>query len=443
MSAELMAVVLVGSLLVLLALGVPVTFSLGGIAVLLGLLLIGPQFLTLIPPKMWEYMNKFTIIAAPLFVFMAALLERTGIADDLFKMFHNWLGFLPGGLAIGTVLICTIFAAMSGVAAAAAVTMGMIALPAMLKRGYSKSISLGPIAAGAGLGLLIPPSILMVVIGMLAGTSVGRLFMGGVLPGLLLSFLFIVYIGVRVRFQPSLAPSLPPGEERLSWREKFVLLRGVIIPIIVVLVVLGSIFAGIASPTEAAALGALSVILIGLGRRSLSWQDFKAAIYRTTRLTGMITWIIFGGAAFNALLVVSGFPGMVYDLFITMPGGLWTVLIVMQVCIFIMGMILDPWVILMVVIPLFGPIAKGLGIDMTWFYILFAINITTGLITPPFGYNIFYLKGIITEDMGISMGDLYRSMLPFVAIMLIGLVLVMIFPQLALWLPNLMLSPGG
>lgn len=438
MSTELVFVILFVSLLAFLLIGVPIAWVLGGISVLLAVGIIGPQFLGSMPPKVFSYMNSFVVIALPLFIFMAVILERSGIAEDLYTMMDHFIGFMPGGLAIGTVVVCTIFAAMSGVSAAATVTMGIIALPIMLRHGYDKKIAVGCIMTGGALGVLIPPSILMIVLAMVTGESVGRLFMGGVFPGLLLSALFIVYIAVRTLLKPSLAPPVPP-EERLPWRQRLIFLRGVILPIILVVLVLGSIFAGIASPTEASALGCLGSIIMGVARRRLSWKDLKEASYRTLRITGMVMWIIFGGTLFTSFALAVRIPGMVYGVLMAVPGGPTAIMVVIQVLLFILGMILDPTAIVMLVMPLFTPVVRDLGFDVLWFQILFVVNMQMAFITPPVGYNLFYMKGIVTKEQGISMGDIYRSIIPFVILQGIGLVICIIFPQIALWLPNLLI----
>lgn len=435
-----MALILFAFLLGALMVGIPISFAMGGVGVLAGLLFVGPSFLSVVPFRVWGYMSNFVIIAAPLFILMAAVLERSGMVDEIFKAIEYWVGFLPGGLLIGTVLIATILAAMSGVAAAATVTLGIIALPAMMTRGYDKSLSTGCIAAGGCLGLIIPPSLNYIAVGMLSGESVGKLFMAGVIPGFIASCLFMIYIAVRVKLRPSLAPAL--SGEMPTLRNRLIHLIGVVPSIFLVVAVLGSIFGGIASPTEAAAVGCAFTIIISLARRSLSWQGIKEALYVTLRLTGMLMWIIFGAAVFGALTVSIGATRLVQGFLLELPGGPMGRLLIIQGIVFLLGCFMDPWAILMIVLPLITPVARDMGFDMLWFLFLFSTNLTIGLLTPPFGYNLFYMRSVVTEDMNISIEQIYKGSLPFVALQVVVLCLVIIFPPLCTWLPSLMIRRG-
>jgi len=381
--------------------------------------------------------NSFILVAVPMFILMANMLERAGIAEDLYSAMHRWMGPLRGGLAMGTVGICTIFAAMSGVSAAGTVTMGLIALPAMLRRGYQKSIALGSILGGGALGVLIPPSVVMLVYGLYANESVGRLFAGGVFPGLVLSGLFILYIGIRCYFQPHLGPALPP-EERPALREKLVSLKAVILPLLLILMVLGSIFAGLATPSEAAAVGAVGAIICAAIYRRLTWQNLREALNRTFRATGMVLWILFGAAAFTSVYQAIGAVQLVEEMVSSLPIGPMAILAVMMVSYLILGCFMEPLTIIMLTIPLYLPIIKALGFDPVWFGVVFTVNMEMSYLTPPVGFNLFYLKGIAPPE--VSIGDIYRSVGPFVILQATGLALVVIFPQLALWLPNLLFS---
>ena len=380
-------------------------------------------------------MGKFTLLAIPLFVFMAMILERAGVADDLYTMMHRWMGPLRGGLAIGTVLICTIFAAMAGISGAATVSMGVIALPAMLKRNYDKVIAMGCISGGGALGILIPPSVPMILYATLTGESVGGLFAGGVFPGLLLALLFILYIGIRCFLQPSLGPALPP-EERASWEEKFASLRAVVLPIFLILLVLGSIYAGVCTPTESATLGVLGAVFSATIYRKLTWPLIKEACYRTANLTAMIIWILIGAYCFTSVYTGTGAHELMENLLLSIPGGRYVVLCTMQVIFFILGCILDPAGIIMICTPVFVPVIKSLGFDPLWFGVLFIMNMEMGYLTPPFGFNLFYMKAIAPKE--ITMEDIYRSIVPFVFLQGIGLIIVILFPEIALWLPRQM-----
>jgi len=434
MSPGLLTMLLFGSLIVVMLLGLPLAFALFGVSVVLTYFLWGLQGFFMVPLNTFRGMNSFILIAVPLFIFMANMLEHSGIAEDLYEAMYHWIGSLRGGLAMGTVLICTIFAAMSGISAVATVSMGLIALPSMAKRNYDKRIMVGCISAGGALGILIPPSVIMIILGTFAGLSVGRLFAGGLVPGLLLSFMFITYIWVRCTFQKDLGPPLPV-EERSSWREKLTYTKGLILPIILVLSVLGAIFTGICTPSEAAAIGSVGSVLCAAIHRRLNWQTFKEVCYRTVSLSCMVMWIYFGALCFTSLYIAIGAPKLVEEILMMLPGGRWAPIIAMQLTFFVLGMIIDPTGIVMITTPIFFPVVRALGFDPIWFGVLFVVNMEMAYITPPFGYNLFYMKGIVPK--GITMGDIYRSIIPFVLLEAVGLVIMMVFPQIILFLPNL------
>jgi tripartite ATP-independent transporter DctM subunit len=435
MSIEVITLLLFGALILFLALGLPLAFVMGGVGMVGCYFLWGSKGLFVAAAQAYGAMGKFSLLAIPLFVFMAMILERAGVADDLYTMMHRWMGSLKGGLAIGTVLICTIFAAMSGISGAATVSMGLIALPAMLKRNYNKVIAMGCISGGGALGILIPPSVPMILYATLTGESVGGLFAGGVFPGLLLSALFILYIGIRCLFQPALGPPLPT-EERATWEEKLVSLRAVALPILIILMVLGSIYAGVCTPTEAAALGVLGATLSAAVYRKLRWALIKEACYRTGSLTAMIIWILIGAYCFTSVYTGTGAHELMEHLLLSIPGGKYSVLITMQLVFLILGCILDPAGIIMICTPVFVPVIKSLGFDPLWFGVLFIMNMEMGYLTPPFGFNLFYMKAIAPP--GITMSDIYRSIFPFVILQGVGLAIVVIFPEIALWFPRRM-----
>jgi len=439
MSIEIISGILVGSLLLCLLMGLPLAFALGGLAALFTIFMWGPLAIYNVVLNTYAGMTNFVMVAIPLFIFMANILQRAGIADDLYEAMYRWMGPLRGGLAMGTVGICAIFAAMAGITGAATVSMGLIALPSMLKRGYDKDIAVGCISAGGALGILIPPSVTMIVLGFFAEVSVGALFLGGVFSGLLLAFLFIIYIGVRSFFQPHLGPEVP-STERYSWSQKLVALRALILPIALIIMVLGAIFTGAATPTEAASVGCLGSIICAAIYRKLNWSMFKEAAIETLRLSCMVMWIVFGAICFVALYQAVGAQELVVGLFEGVPGGRWGVIIVMQISFFILGTFLDPNGIIMITTPLYFPIIRSLGFDPVWFGVLFIINMEMGFLTPPFGYNLFYMKAVVPKD--ITLIDIYRSIIPFVILQAIGLVICMIFPQIITWLPYKLLLRG-
>ena len=434
MSVELLTLLFFGSVLVFLMLGTPLAFVLGGVSVVFLYFEMGEIGFYLLASKMWETMQNPTLMAIPLFVFMAILLEKSGVANDLYDMMHQWWGGLRGGLAIGTVLICVIFAAMSGISGAAVVTMGTIALPKMLERGYDKKLALGAINAGGGWGILIPPSILMVLYALLTEVSVGRLFAAGVGPGLTLFVLVSLYIGGRCWLQPDLGPALPP-EERADWGQKFRSLRAVILPILIVTIVLGAIFGGFATATEAAAIGVFGALFATGVNRQLSWPVIHEASIATLKLTALIIWILFAAHAFSTAYTALGAQSLISDLMAYIPGGRWGALAFMLMVLFFFGMVLDPVGIMLITLPVFLPVVQQAGFDPIWFGILFIIMMEVGYMTPPFGFNLFYLKGVAPPD--VTMGDIYASVIPYVIVTLIGVLLIILFPGIALYLPNL------
>jgi tripartite ATP-independent transporter DctM subunit len=433
-SIEWLTLLFFAALLFFLVLGLPLSFVLGGVSMVFIYFTWGPAGLYMVAANTWGAMNKFTLVAIPLFVLMAMILERSGVANDLYEMMYVWFGGLRGGLAIGTIVLCAIFAAMCGISGAAVVSMGTIALPSMLKRNYSKSLALGCINSGGGWGILIPPSIIMILYSLISGESVGRLFAGGIVPGLMLMVLVSVYIAIRCYLRPADGPALPVAERGDAAR-KLRSLKAVLLPAIIVVMVLGSIIGGITTPTEAAAMGVLGSMLSGLVYRTLTWNVMREACLRTFKLTGMIMWILIGAYSFTAAYQGMGGPHLVASLMSYIPGGAWGTIIFIQILIFLLAMVLDPLGIMMLTIPVFLPIITAHGFDPLWFGILFIINMEIGYMTPPFGFNLFYLKGIVPKS--ITMGDIYGSVFPFVVVETIGLILVMIFPQIALWLPSL------
>ena len=437
MSIELLTILFFGALMVSLIMGLPLAFTLGGVSMIFLLFTWGTGSFFMIAAQTWGNMNKFVLLAIPLFVFMAMILERSGVANDLYDMMHLWFGRVGGGLAIGTVIICAIFSAMCGISGAAVVSMGTIALPSMLKRNYDKELALGCINSGGGWGILIPPSIIMIIYSLLSGESVGKLFAGGVLPGLLLLCLVSTYIAVRCVIQPHLGPALPP-EERGDFRAKMRALKAVLLPIVIVLMVLGSIVFGVTTPTEAAAMGVLGALISAAVYRTLSWTMVKEAALRTINLTGMIMWILFGAYCFSSAYHSMGAEHLVTDLMAYIPGGKWGTIVFINLVIFVLAMLLDPAGIMMITVPVFLPVIKALGFDPLWFGIIFVIQMEIGYMTPPFGFNLFYLKGIVPP--GITMADIYRSVIPYTMVELTGMIIIIIFPQIAVWLPTLLLG---
>jgi len=437
MGIEFLTVFVFGLLILFLVLGVPVAFALGGAAVIATYFLWGGQALYMVGIRTFSSASSFVLLAVPMFIFMGALLEKSGIARDLYDLMQKWMGGIYGGLASGTVFICALFAALVGISGAATVTMGVVALPSMLEHRYDRRLAIGSIAGGGALGVLIPPSVLMIVLGLYTNTSIGMLYAGGIVPGLLLVVLFVVYITVASLVNPKLAPALPAAE-RAGWGERLGALKNAILPILLLLGMLGSLASGAATPSEAAGMGALGSMVCAGVYRQLSWKNVREACAVTLRLSCMVMWIIFAASIFTALYSAIGAQELVRTLLSVLPGGAWGVVIGMQVIWMIMGTLLDPIGIMMITAPLFFPIVTSLGFDPVWFGILFVVNMEMAFLSPPFGFNLFYMKSVAPP--GVTMADIYRAVVPFVALQALALAMVMIFPELALWLPRLLIQ---
>ncbi|SMC72128.1 TRAP transporter, DctM subunit [Desulfocicer vacuolatum DSM 3385] len=434
MTELLPVLTLVGGLLFGLITGFPMAFTLSSSAIVTAFFFFGSQTLPFIATNVFGMMSSMVLIAMPLFILMACLLEKSGVAEDLYAFMYQALGPVRGGLSMGTVLICAIIAAMSGVSTTAVVTMGIIALPIMLKQGYHKSIAIGPILAGGALGLLIPPSISLIVYGMVARVSIGKLFAGGVVPGCLLVFSFLAYIAIRSFLQPEYAPALPK-EERVSFKELIVLAKGLILPIGVVGAVLGTIFAGVASPTEAAAVGVAGALISALINRRLNWAMLSEAAVRSMGITGMIMWILFGAACFTSIFFRTGGQDLISELLFGFknPALIFGFILVVLI---VLGFFLDEITQVMITVPVFLPIIVELGYDPVWFGVLFMTQVQMDYLTPPFGFTLFYMKGVAPPE--VSMGDIYRSILPFVLIQLAVVIFILLYPEIVMWLPNLL-----
>lgn len=417
--------------------GFPMAFTLASTSIIATLIFIGPQTLPFVASNVFGMMSHMVLIAMPLFIFMACVLEKSDIAKELFNFIHQLLGPIRGGLSMGTVMICAIIAAMSGVTTTGVVTMGIIALPIMLKQGYSKSIAIGPILAGGALGLLIPPSISLIVYGMIARVSIGKLFAGGIAPGLILVALFVCYIAIRSYFQPHLAPALP-REKRISWKDLLSLSSTLILPLLIIAAVLGTIFAGIASPTEAAAVGAAGALFSAAVHRKLGWRMLKDAAIRTMAINGMIMWILFGAACFTSIFFRTGGQQIISDVLLSMGESPFFIFLFILIALIVLGFFLDEITQCMITVPVFLPIVMQLGYDPIWFGVLFMTQVQIDYLTPPFGFTLFYMKGVAPPE--VSMGDIYRSILPFILMQLAVVILILIYPEIVMWLPDLLFN---
>jgi tripartite ATP-independent transporter DctM subunit len=426
------------SLIVLIVMGYPIAFVLGGLAAIFGLLFIGPQVGSFFMLRVFGITSDYILIAIPLFVFMGVVIEKSGLAMRLYEAMRVLLGRLRGGLALATVVACTIFAAATGVIGASVVTMGLLALPAMLKHKYDKSLATGAICAAGTLGILIPPSVLILVYAPLAGLSVGEMYMAAFIPGLVLSALYLIYIVIRCFFRPQDGPAMPTEElAEYSLARKLTMLATSVLPVTVLIIaVLGSIFFGLAAPTEAAGIGAFASLLLALAYKSINKETLKAAVYSTMSITCMIYLVMMGANFFSSVFLHVGGGSVVTNLVLGLPLPDWGIVLAMFTIVFIMGAFID-WIgILMIAVPLFTPIAAGLGLNPLWFGMMVVVIMQTSFLTPPFAYAIFYLKGIAPPE--VETMHIYRGMLPFILLQFVGVALCALFPQLILWLPGLM-----
>ena len=438
MNPDTLALVMFGTLFVTLFLGHPLAFSLGALAVVFGLIGWGGSpdvVFGLFANKTFGVMQNYVLVAVPLFIFMAQMLDASGIAEKLFHTMHVILGPIRGGLALAVIIVCTVFAASSGVVGATEVAIGLLAVPALMKRKYNLPLIAGSICAGGTLGIIIPPSIMLVVYGSLVGMSVGQLFAAAMFPGLLLSSLYIIYIIIRCGINPKLGPPLPKEERIYTLGQKLkMIVSSLIPPGTLILLVLGSIVAGIATPTEAAGIGSLGAIILALGYGKLSWQSVKDASISTLLTTSMVMTLFLGGNAFQSIFMGLGGGDAIYDILMGFNLSPYVILFIMMGCVFFLGMFIDWLGILLIVLPIFIPITQELGFDQLWFATLICVNLQMAFLTPPFGYSLFYLKGIAPEEMTIM--HIYKGVVPFIALQWIGLITCIVFPQLVLWLPR-------
>jgi len=430
----LIALLFISMLVLLFLTGSPIVFLLGGVTAAFMLFLWGTEHWITLLYQVWSLVTGYLFVGCALFIFMASIIQYSGIADTMYDAMHKWAGGLRGGLAIGTIVFAAIFAAMVGETFAGTACMGLIALPSMLKRGYDKKMVLGAILAGGALGVLIPPSVDFMIMAFFTRISVGKMFLGGVFPGLLLVCLFITYIAIRCGLNPKLGPPLPP-EERASWGEKLRSLKGVLLPIMIIIMVLGSIYGGIASPTEAAGVGCLGAIIAAAVNRRLNFQVLREASLSTLNVIVMIMWIAFAAMAFATVLSASGASKALMGTLMELPLERYAIIGIMQGVIFALGAFIDGIGIIVMTTPIFLPVIKVLGFVDVWYGVLFILNMQMAYLTPPYGLNLFVLKSVTPPE--ISMGDLYRAVWPFVILQAIGLAIVMFVPQIALWLPNL------
>jgi len=440
-SPELITILMFGGALIGILLGYPLGVVLSGVAMIIGFLTIGLPIFNLFRIRLLTFVTDYILLAVPLFIFMGVMVEKSGAAERLYGGLYSWFGGFRGGLAIATVLMGVLLAACVGVIAASVITMGLIALPSMLKRGYNKELASGAVCAGGSLGILIPPSVMLVLYGPNAGISVGKLFIGAIIPGLVLAGLYVSYIAIRCWLSPTMAPPIPIEERAVPLLKKInILLTGILPPLFLILAVLGSIFFGIAAPTEAAAVGCVAAVLLAIAYHRFNWQTIKEATLQTLRVTCMAFFIAFGATMFTGAFLKLGGGDVVSNMLLAAPGGRWGVFALIMFIIFIMGMFID-WIgILFIMVPLITPIGDVLGFDPLWFAMMVCVNLQMSFMTPPFAYSIFYLKGIAKPEWELDTAHIIRGVIPFVVLIMVGLGLCVLFPQLILWLPQLMIK---
>jgi len=439
-SPEVITLVMLGLLVLLVGSGFPLGLALSGVALAAGLLFWNASIFSLFYDRLFGVTTNYTFLAVPLFIFMGIMVEKSGVSASLFNTLYLWLGGIRGGLAVATIWFGTVLAATVGVIAASVTMLGLIALPSMLQRGYSKELSTGACCAGGSLGILIPPSIMLILYGPMANISVGQLFMAAFPAGLTLSVLYTVYILVRCAIRPSEAPVLPPEERNVPIGLKLrLLVTSMLPPLVLVLAVLGSIFFGIAAPTEAAAVGALASTIMAAAYRKLNYQVIKDTCFSTAGTFSMVFIVVVGATFFTSIFLGLGCGQVVNDFVLAAPGGRWGAFFIVMFLVFIMGMFID-WIgIILIMIPIVTPIAAAAGFNTLWFAMMIIVNLQMSFLSPPFAYAIFFLKAITKPEQGIDTGHIIRGVLPYMGMIVVALLIMIAFPQIITWLPAQMI----
>jgi tripartite ATP-independent transporter DctM subunit len=435
MSYELIAALMFSSMMLLLLTGQRVFGAIGFVAVVAAFMLWGDGGSEMAFSAAMKLMKWYPLLTLPLFIFMGYMLSESGIADDLYRMFHVWSGPVNGGLAVGTIGLMVVISAMNGLSVAGMAIGATIALPELLRRGYDKIMITGVVQAGSSLGILVPPSVVLVLYGMIARQPVGQLWLAGVFPGLMMAALFIIYILIRCKINPALGPALPAEERNIPLKEKLKLLQAGILPLLIFFSMTGLFIMGKTNLTESSAVGAIAATLAAFIKGRLTAKVFEDTIRQTLAISSMFMWIILAALCFGAVFDGLGAVKAIEGFFVGRLGlGPWEILILMQLSYILMGMFLDDTAMLVIVAPLYIPLVKALGFDLVWYGVLYTITCQIAYMTPPFGYNLFLMKAMAPPE--ISLTDIYRSIIPFVAVMIFALAIVIAFPQIALWLPE-------
>lgn len=422
------------ALLVLMMAGVPIAFSLGFLALSLGTIFVGPRIFFLFATLAYGKVNSFALVAVPLFIFMAEIIIVSGAARDAFSMLNKWIGGLPSGLAIASQMGCTLFAAVCGASTATTAVVGGMCVPEMLERGYDKRLATGSIAAGGALGVLIPPSILLIIYGIIAETSIGQLFIAGIIPGLLLVALRIAYFLGLVAVKPEVAPRLTG----VTWSERFRSFWMILPLFLLAVFMLGSLYAGVVTPSEVAGVGSIAAIIICLGYRKFNLKVLKDGLLKTTQTSCFILWILVAASAFGYVMSYLQIPQNLVAWVTSLGVNRYVVIVAINLMLFVLGCVMDPAAIIMVTIPIFAPMVEALGFDLIWFGIMFVVNMELAEITPPLGLNLYVMKAVAPSS--VTLNDIIRGAVPFMILDIVGLAIVIIWPGLALWLPSLMIQ---
>ena len=436
MTPEILAFVMLGLIVFAIMIGIPVAFALASFPLIFGFFMLGPRVFPMFGVQAFGVFLTYPFVAAPLFILMGALMERSGIADQLYESFYHLLGPLPGGLALATVAMATIFGACTGIVGAGVITIGLLALPSMLSRGYDKALATGSIMVGGGLGVTIPPSIMLILYGAASGVSIARLFVAAIIPGLLLGILYLVYIYIRARIQPSIGPPISKKERITGKKLVRMTLVSLVPPIFLILAVLGSIFFGIVSPSEAGSMGVLGAMILMVVTGRFNRKALSESVTYTLRITTAILFICLGGKLFTGVFIGMGGDVGLRVFMQAFNLGTTGMILMMLFIIFILGMVMDWIALIFILVPVFGPILQSIGVDHLFFAILFCTTLEISNMTPPFAYSVFYLKTITPPEVTIV--DMYRGCVPFAIVDVLCTALLIGFPQLVMWLPSLM-----
>ncbi len=441
MGIEIISLLMVGSLVLLLVIGMPMAYALGLVAMVFAVTFFGMNSLMLLSSRIYGFVNVYVLIAVPMFLMMASIMDKSGVAEDLYNAMRVWAGGMPGGVAHMTLLAAVFMAATTGIIGGEIILLGLVALPQMLRIGYDKNLAIGTICAGGSLGSMIPPSVVLIFYGLTAQVAIGDLFIAVIVPGLLLAGLYMVYITIRCLINPEIAPPVPIEQRNMSFAQKLGLIKNLILPLGVAFGVLGSIYAGIAAVSEAAAVGVAGTIVAAILRGRFSMQMLREALQQTMAACGLLLWLTFGATALIGVYNLLGGIAFINGMISGLPFDRIYILLIMMLILIILGFFMD-WVgILLLTMPIFVPIIKELGYDPVWFGILFCMNMQISYLSPPFGPAAFYLKGVAPPE--ISLADIYKALWPFILLQMLAIAIVIAFPDVALWLPSVLTPAAG